>query len=397
MTGGIYWYDAQMLDANRLTLECIQDASNHGASVANHVEALQLLTADGKVVGVAARDRLTDRQFDILARVTVNATGPFVERLLSSCSPTLKFRTRPVWTRNVNLVTRRVLETADAVGVGSKRASDAAVGRSQRLFFVTPWQDCSIIGTSHIRHDGPADDFADSVKADVEGFLTEINEALPRLGLEAGDLCYVHSGLTPAEDGVERSKRSTVIDHASVDGVRGLLSVLGIKFTTAPVVAGRVVTAIARVLGAASASPPEFSDPLPGGEGLGRSDPDAQDGTAATQDAQWAARIYGARAAELVQSTPGDGLSSAEHTFRCRVLYGVENEMVMRLRDAVFRAADLAERGHLTAEQLAWCADTLTQRFGWNAQRRDVEIRDVHMRLASCMPSSALAKLGHGP
>jgi glycerol-3-phosphate dehydrogenase len=374
VTGGAYWYDAQILDANRLTIECIQDACRHGAVVANHVEALQLRAADRRVDGVLARDALTGREFEVRARVTVNATGPHVQRLLGTFARPLNLHRPLTWTRNVNLVTSRVFDTADAVGVGSQRASDATVGRSKRLFFVTPWQDCSIIGTSHIQHTGDIEDLVPAVRADVDEFLREVNEALPRLRLQAGDIRYVHSGLTPAEDDVVRSRRSILVDHASVDDVRGLVSVLGIKYTTAPNVGGRVIAVIAQALGEPSVRV-DLSSPLPG------SSPSGADSGVESEDAQWARRIYGTRAAELLRSLPRGALSAEEHVFRCRVQYGMEHEMVLRLRDAVFRASDVAERGQLTAERLAWCSDVMAQRFGWTAEQRDLQLREVCARL----------------
>jgi glycerol-3-phosphate dehydrogenase len=58
-------------------------AAVHGASVANHVEVVELLKkeeADGKstVCGAKIRDTLTGEVFDVNARVVVNATGPYV-------------------------------------------------------------------------------------------------------------------------------------------------------------------------------------------------------------------------------------------------------------------------------------------------------------------------------
>jgi glycerol-3-phosphate dehydrogenase len=378
VTGGAYWYDAQILDANRLTIECIQDACRYGAVVANHVEALRLRAGDARVDGVIARDALTGREFDIRARVTVNATGPRIERLLNDVVRPLKLHRPLTWTRNVNLVTPRVFDTADAVGVGSQRVSDAAVGRSKRLFFVTPWQDCSIIGTSHIQHAGDIEDLVPAVRTDVDGFLREVNDALPRLGLQAGDIRYVHSGLTPAEDEIQRSRRSILVDHASVDGVRGLVSVLGVKYTTAPIVAGRVIAAIAQALGEASVRV-DLSSPLPGWS------PSLALSGDESEDAQWAMRIYGARAPDLFRSLPRGSLSAEEHVFRCRIQYGLENEMVVRLQDALFRASDAAERGHLTAERLAWCSALMAQRFGWSAERRDLELRTVCARQAGML------------
>ena len=175
VTGGAYWYDAQIMDANRLTLECVQDACDHGAVAANHVEAERLLEAGGEARGAVVRDRLTGRELEVRARVIVNATGHRFARLVPGSGGDANRGRRMVWTRNVNVVDAQAVRNADALGVGSKRASDAAVGRSKRLFFVTPWQDWSIIGTSHMQHDGDARGHCAAVKADVALFLDEVN------------------------------------------------------------------------------------------------------------------------------------------------------------------------------------------------------------------------------
>jgi glycerol-3-phosphate dehydrogenase len=273
--------------------------------------------------------------------------------------------------------------TCDAVGVGSNRASDAAIGKSKRLFFVTPWQDRSVIGTSHTKHEGMPDDIQNDVRNDVDAFLGEVNESLPRFQLSKSDVLYVHSGLTPAGDEVERAKRSTVIDHARTDGVRSLITVLGIKYTTAPTVAAKVVAMVRGLLHEQSGSAAnDFSRPLPGGVGYRPQANQWQiEENAWPTDADWARRIYGANAPALLNMLPATSLSAADHVFRCRVLYGIDNEMVVRLRDAVFRATDLAQRGRLTADQLTWCADTMQTKFCWTAQRRQAEMSEVMQRV----------------
>jgi len=376
LTGGAYWYDAQMLDAGRLGLECLQDACDHGAVVANHVEVLHLRTTGREVDGVVARDRLTGREFDVRARVTVNATGPAVERILQAGAKPMRTGKPLVWTRNVNLVMRKLFDTDDAIGVGSQQASDAAVGASKRLFFVSPWQDCSIVGTSHIRHVGDPAEIDNDVANDVASFLDEVSTALPTLRIGEGDIRYVHAGLTPAEDEVVRAKRSVVVDHERSDGVRGLISVLGIKYTTAPTVAGNLMTLVRRRLGDRPSNVGDFSRPLPGSIGFAGPAADGAD-----PDVAWARRVYGARAADMLASLPRGGLSADEHVFRCRVIHGIRHEMVVRLRDAIFRATDLAERGALTSARLEWCADALASAHGWSPERRRSEIDEVLPKL----------------
>ena len=380
LTGGAYWYDAQMMDANRLTLECLQDACDHGATLLNHVQVLHPRLANGRVEGVVARDRLTGREVEVRARLTINAAGPNVAQLLAAGPTPLRFAKPIIWTRNLNLVVRRLFDTQDAVGVGSQRRSDAAIGKSNRLFFVTRWQDCSIVGTSHVPHAGAPEEARRDGAGDADAFFDEIRAALPNLGLTRADIRYVHCGLTPAEDEVGRAKRGTVIDHRRSDGVAGLLTVLGIKWTTAPTVAVSMLPLIDAALDRTmSRAPADLFPRLPGAPRTPRDDAPWLAGPGAGHDeVAWARWVYGSRWPALDAVLPDrEGLPADERIFRCRVLYGIEHEMVVRLRDAVFRATDRAERGCLTAAQLHWCADQLAHRFGWDAARRSTEIAAV--------------------
>lgn len=63
-----------------MTLACTAAAA--GAAVANHAEAAHLIKDHGgRVVGAKVTDKQTGRSFDVHARVVVNATGPYVDKL----------------------------------------------------------------------------------------------------------------------------------------------------------------------------------------------------------------------------------------------------------------------------------------------------------------------------
>lgn len=372
VTGGAFWFDSQMLDATRLAFECIAQACQLGAVAVNHVEATGLLVGERSMEGVAVRDRISGREMEVRARVTVNATGPWLQRMLS----TGHIQVQMPLARNINLVTRRLFPGEDAIGAASHRASDAAIGRSRRLFFVSPWQDCSIIGTWHDAHDGDAELIV--THEEIEACLREVNEALPAAQLRIEDVRSVHVGLTPGtEDEERRAKRPHLIDHRETDGLEGLISVAGPKYTTAPTVAERVLKRLCRHLGRESLT--QFAQPLPAAIPAGI---EAQE-----PEVRWVSRIYGARAAELLSILPVTGLTPAEHVFRCRVLYGLRHEMLVKLGDAIFRATDHAERGLLGEEQLRWSADLLASALGWTSSRRSTEMEEVRIRLGLTCPT----------
>ena len=367
VTGGACWHDGQMLDATRITLECVWDAKGAGAVVANHVECLALLHGAAGVQGCVARDRLDGREFEIRASLTVNATGPWIDRLLETGPTALRGSRTTVWTRNINLVTRSLYEGNVALGVASRRVSDAAIGQSKRLFFASPWHGCTVIGTAH----GHSAEHPDEIVASgdiVKEFMDEINEALPEIRLTASDVHSVHVGLTPAEEGEsERAKRSLLIDHAVRQGVPGLISVAGIKYTTAPVVAARTVTLACRHL--RHAAPVRPFEQASAGTPVELSTLSRDSG----DERAWATRIYGQRAAECLGGTDPAAEDMSDRVFRSRVRYGIEQEMVLRLSDALLRATDWAERGQLTAAQLDWSAQALAAAHGWAPDRLNRE------------------------
>ena len=50
-------------------------AAREGAAIANHVEVTSLIKEGGVVRGAHVRDTLTGKEWDVMAKVVVNATG----------------------------------------------------------------------------------------------------------------------------------------------------------------------------------------------------------------------------------------------------------------------------------------------------------------------------------
>ena len=83
LTGAAVWSDYITAESDRLTFSFAMAAAEHGAVLANYVEAVSPLTDGKRVTGVRARDRQTGREFEIGARLTVNATGAAVDTFLA--------------------------------------------------------------------------------------------------------------------------------------------------------------------------------------------------------------------------------------------------------------------------------------------------------------------------
>jgi glycerol-3-phosphate dehydrogenase len=312
LTGGALWTDAQVSSSERLTLGFVHAAVEAGAIVANHVAAEGFLRAGARVNGALARDTLTGGSLEVRARVVLNAAGPRVDDLLGGAGIA---RPRAPLLRAMNLVLSR-----------APAASGHAVGAASggRFLFLVPWRDHSLLGTAY----EPAE--TDGAGA-VEAFVAEAARAYPWVRLTPDDVVLVHRGLVPGRGGADGlATRSRLLDHEAVDGVPGLISVQGVKYTTARGVAERAVDLVFRRLGRRSPRCRTETTPLPRARPL---------------------------AGPLAE----------------RVGEAVREEMAITLEDAVLRRLDLGTAGPSSAADLGTVVGSMAAALGWDGTRVGVE------------------------
>jgi glycerol-3-phosphate dehydrogenase len=61
----------------RVNVNLALTAAKYGAAVANHTEVVSIIKKDGKAIGAHMRDVFTGDEFDVIAKVVINSTGPF--------------------------------------------------------------------------------------------------------------------------------------------------------------------------------------------------------------------------------------------------------------------------------------------------------------------------------
>jgi glycerol-3-phosphate dehydrogenase len=89
LRGGVSYFDGQFDDA-RLLINMVSTAAEQGATLLNYVRVTQVLkNAEGFVRGLIAHDEESGNQFEVAAKVVVNATGPIWCLTARSCLVTL--------------------------------------------------------------------------------------------------------------------------------------------------------------------------------------------------------------------------------------------------------------------------------------------------------------------
>ncbi|HKI04910.1 MAG TPA: FAD-dependent oxidoreductase [Thermoanaerobaculia bacterium] len=237
LRGGALWHDAFVADSHRLVIELLRWACRCGARALNYVEAVELRVEDGKVRGLRAVDRESGRSFELEGRAVVNCAGPWVGRTARRFD-----RDRPGLFQPVlafNLLLDREPPSSVAVAVASREPG-------AQTWFLVPWKGRLLAGTAY----APATEEAlrDGMPGapQIEGFLRELNAAMPGLDAAGDQVLRVLWGRLPAAaaGSTVPASRPVIQDHGSDGGPRGLVSVSGVKLTTARTVAGKVLAVL---------------------------------------------------------------------------------------------------------------------------------------------------------
>jgi glycerol-3-phosphate dehydrogenase len=391
LTGAAVWYDGQMIEANRLLIECVIDTVDSGGHAANYVEACGFLGDDGRVAGAKAVDRVGGDRIEIRGRMTVNTCGPWVNDLQRLGKSFLRDAAPIPMTKSINLVTRPLFPDY-ATGVVSRRTSDSLVDSGSRMYFSTPWRGYSVIGTTHEPYDGDADGCCvDDIE--IQQFIDEFNEAYPPADLSMSDVRYCYYGLTPEEEASgpgerKRARHGLIIDHSRKQGVAGLLSVVGVKYTTARLVARKTVDLAIRKIGVRARPCVTGEKPLPGGNDFCESASafaeiahSLPENLRSDSNAREIRQDYGSRWRALLGADVNTKVGSIDSIFRLRSVYAIEHEMATRLEDVVFRRTAVAETGSVEEEGLVWCAAMMRDALGWDETRMKSELESTRRLL----------------
>jgi len=239
LRGAGYYFDDLLLFPERLCLENALSAARHGARVHNYCEVEEVMRGPRGLDGVRVRDLLTGQVHTARAPVIVNCAGPWVDRLRELAG--------------VREAGARVLRTTKGIHCLLPRMTEHAVYLStadDRMIFVIPWRQFSMVGTTDTDFDGDPDRLW-ATREEVEYLLGAVRPALPDPRVTLDQVVYTYAGVRPLafEEGSSASRVSR--DHKVVvegDGGR-FLSITGTKLTCFRSLAEEVGDRVMRALG----------------------------------------------------------------------------------------------------------------------------------------------------
>jgi glycerol-3-phosphate dehydrogenase len=398
LTGGAVFYDAQVYNSERLIISLLRSAVAAGAEVANYVEVTGFLQEGDRVLGVRAVDRQTQAPLEIQAKFVVNAVGPWVHQLLNH----LPNASAGEWTgfaKAMNFVTRPLVQDY-AVGISSTATyvdKDAVIKRGRRLLFIAPWRDRSLVGTWYSPFEGSPDSF-EITEGDIQSFIREINHAYPAANLKRKDIDFIHGGLLPSSGvsphsgDVQLTKHYTLYDHRQ-DGISGLLSVTGVKYTTARDVAEKTVTWISQILGKTLPHSTSSKMPVWGGDIQDFAEflrnAIRQHSNVREVDIRRLVYSYGSAYQQVLhyQALQPGQVQSPLHVIKAEILHSVREEMASTLGDVVFRRTEWGSAGYPGQKFLHFCADVIADELEWSPATRTQELKAVDQIFSRMQPS----------
>ncbi len=219
--------DAQCEFPERLVAEWLMEAVDAGATVRNHTEALAIETAHGRVRGLLLRDRITGREQRVDTTWVINCTGPWVDR---TCQRSALRMARPLLggVRGSHIVLPRFS--------GSPASALYAEAADDRPFFILPWNDQILAGTTEIADDGDPEKTAPSAE-EINYLVRSVAQLFPKAKITAQSVKHAFAGVRPLPYTPDRkpaavTRRHLLHDHTG-DGAAHMISVIGGKLTTA--------------------------------------------------------------------------------------------------------------------------------------------------------------------
>jgi glycerol-3-phosphate dehydrogenase len=220
LRGGVVYYDGQFDDA-RLLIHLALTAADHGGTLVNYCPATGLLRdAEGYVSGLTARDAESGEEFQLPARIVVNATGVFTDSIRRMADPS----TDPlvVTSQGIHLVFDRSFLKGDTA-LMVPRTSDG------RVLFVIPWHGHAVAGTTDTPIDAPSLE-PRPLEEEIEFILDTAGRYLTRPPTRS-DVLSVYVGLRPLVKGDGKTSALSR-DHIIHVDPSGLLTITGGKWTT---------------------------------------------------------------------------------------------------------------------------------------------------------------------
>lgn len=391
LVGAIRYWDGQVDDA-RHTMFLARTAVSYGAHVTSRTRVVDLVRDADRVVGAIVKDLETGYEFEVRAKVVINATGVWTDETQALAAERGQFHVRA--SKGIHLVVPK-----DRI-----RGDSGLILRTETsVLFVIPWGRHWIIGTTdtdwNLSKDHPA-----ASRRDIDYLLEHVNKVLVE-PLEHSDVEGVYAGLRPLLAGEDEATSKLSREHAVSTAVKGLVVIAGGKYTTYRVMAKDAVDAAVDTMGVLMDRnvPPSCTHevPLLGADGYEALWNQRQ--RLAEKHGIGVGRVerllhrYGSlvfELFELIDARPdlAEPLSEADDYLKAEIVYGASHEGALHLDDLMARRTRISiETFHRGTAIAGEVAELMGDVLNWSAEQRATEVEHYLKRVEAERESQTMA------
>jgi glycerol-3-phosphate dehydrogenase len=378
LRNSFYFFDYQSIFPERLTLAFIKSAAEYGACVSNYTPVEGFIFSENRMItGVKVRDLFTGKAREIHADLVVNCGGTWADKILGMAMGSDQIAHRVKRSEGIHIITRKI---AGHHVVSLQKADGGHM-------MIMPWRDHSLIGTTDKEFLGNPDDYKVSMES-IDEIIENVNTNFGRK-ISREDIVHAYGGLRPLVDdqtkgSYETSRKYEVYDNA-VDGIGGMITVEGGKYTTSRSLAREVLRLISEKLNRTLSDPVSDNLYLSGCEirdmkqFMIRQHLNYRDFSRNT--VEYVSRNYGTES-QVVFRIARDNRHYAEVVSHdgeilAEVVYAIRYESARTLRDIMLRrtgTGTLGNPGRTVTEKIASLAADL---LGWDDRHREEEIASL--------------------
>ena len=392
LSGVAVYFDAQVEYAERLCLENMIAAQQHGAVVRNHCEVSGFAIVEQQLKRVHITDMYSGSEKVVGARLVVNAAGPWAETI-----------SRLSGIGESNLLS--ALKGSHAVFKVIKGAPNCLLHFESildgRALIIVPWLGMYVVGSTEVEQNGDPRDAKIGID-ELHYLIESVNGILPQASLTVDDVAFTYAGVRPLAfdstgGGTKTSRRHRIIDHGSQEGpqrLNGLISLVGGKLTTYRSTAEEVAKYVVSKLQHSCLSIDTAKLQLPGGDheeiaALPQTFPlwSMMEPTATSR----LVNTYGSRLTCLTKlidqdETLAEPIIGSGGILKAEVVHSFESEMAATLEDVVARRIMMTWTPSLGVDYVQAIGNFAADYFGWQQTRLEEELRNYFTHIGRFGP-----------
>lgn len=370
------YYDCQVEYAERLVVENALDARRNGAHLYLYHEVVE-------VGSQGVRIRNEAGEVDLLqADLVINVTGPWVDQLLQ--------RAPGQAPRQMGGTKGSHIIVPPFPGL-PQEALYVEASKDGRPYFIVPWNNQVMIGTTDLRSDEDLDTIQAS-REECQYLLDETNRLYPQANLTLDRISFTYSGVrplpyTPKGATAAITRRHHVVEHPEAGFP--LFSVVGGKLTTYRSLAQEAVDKILKKLGLGKRPCRTASQALPGHALLHEprfTQLFAERHHLSATTAAHLTKTYGAAAEEIALLTHEDSalarpICEVTGAIAAEVVWSTRNEEVTHLEDFMLRRSLIGWQAGQGKQAAPVVARWMAQEKGWDEAQQAQEVERYLTRI----------------